>query len=103
MQAIRQVAERASAPNMGQWFRRMADHGTWSLALHKSDFRAMRAGYQLSCPGLRGAEVSPPSKRAITKRVPSELAEYYRLVRFVDWMGFGASGGIEDPNDLWQF
>lgn len=55
----------------------------------------MRAGYGLSCPGVRGAEVGPPEDGTAVESLPDVLAEYYRSVGYVDWMGFGAAGGLD--------
>jgi hypothetical protein len=93
--AIRRVADWAVAPNMGRWFRRMADDGTWRLRLHKAsgvDFTA--AGFDFGCDGIRGAEVTPPPGKLTSKRFPQELSNYHRLVGKIDWMGFGAAGGM---------
>ena len=97
LQAVRGIADRAVTPNMGQWFRQMADSGSWRLELHKALDGTTRAGYWLSCPGIRGAEVGPPPAKPIVKHLPSTLSDYYRLVGHVDWMGFGASGGLDGP------
>lgn len=94
IRAMRVVADSAIVPNMGQWFRRMADAGTWSLQLHQSFSGSMQAGYCWSCPDIRGAEVGPPPLKPVVNHLPRELAAYYRLVGFVDWNGFGASGGL---------
>jgi len=95
--AVRTIADRAVSPKMGQWFRRMADAGSWCLQLHKASYGAMRAGFWLSCAGIRGAEVGPPAK-PVAKHLPPGLADYYRLVGYVDWMGFGVAGGLDGPD-----
>jgi hypothetical protein len=98
LRAIRRVADRAVTPNMGRWFRRMADEGSWELCLHRADgVDVSAAGFRLSCPGTRGAEVSPPSAKPLPKYLPPELASYYRLVGSVDWGGFGKCGGLTGP------
>jgi hypothetical protein len=95
VRVVRGIADRAVTPNMGQWFRRMADNGSWCLELHKSTHGAMGAGYGLSCPGIRGAEVAPPPAKPVVKHLPAGLLDYYRLVGRVHWMGFGAAGGLD--------
>jgi hypothetical protein len=95
VRAARGVADRAVTPNMGRWFRRMADDGSWRLELHKASHGATRAGYWLSCLGIRGAEVAPPPAKPVVHHLPPGLADYYRLVGYVDWMGFGAAGGLD--------
>ena len=97
IRALRGIADRAVTPNMSQWFRRMADGGSWRLELHKASHGATRAGFWLSCPGTRGAEVGPPPAKPAVKYLPPGLADYYRLVGYVDWMGFGAAGGLDGP------
>lgn len=98
VRAARRVADRAVAPNMGRWFRRMADEGNWRLELHRMDgVDVTAAGFNWSCPGIRGAEVGPPTAQPLPKYLPPGLADYYRLVGYVDWMGFGAAGGLEGP------
>jgi hypothetical protein len=57
----------------------------------------MRAGYWLSCPGIRDAEVAPPAEKPVVKHLPPGLADYYRLVGYVDWIGSGAAGGLDGP------
>jgi hypothetical protein len=96
--AVRGIADRAVTPNMIQWFRRMANGGGWRLQLHKQSHGATRAGYWLSCPGIRGAEVGPPPARPAVKHLPPGLSDYYRLVGYVDWLGFGAAGGLDGPD-----
>jgi hypothetical protein len=98
VRAVRGIADRAVTPNMGRWFRRVADAGGWRLELHRAPDGAGRAGYGLSCPGLRGAEVGPPAARPAARHLPPGLAAYYRLVGYVDWMGFGAGGGLAGPD-----
>lgn len=97
VRAIREVAERAVSPNMSEWFRRMAEGGSWRLQFHKASYGVTQAGFWLSCPGIRGAEVGPPSTGLLPKKLPPALSAYYRLVSFVDWMGFGATGGLGGP------
>ena len=97
VRAIRGVADRAVSPKMGQWFRRMADRGSWRLELHKGSHGATRAGYRLSCPGIRGAEVGPSPAKPVGEHLPPALSDYYALVGYVDWMGFGAAGGLDGP------
>lgn len=70
VRAIRGVADRAGTPNMGRWFGRMADAGSWRLELHLASYGAMRAGYWLSCPGIRGAEVAPPPAKPAVNHLP---------------------------------
>lgn len=96
--AVRRVADSAVTPNMAEWFRRMADAGSWRLELHKASYGEMRAGYWLSSPDIRGAEVGPPAAQPAVKHLPTGLADYYRLVEYVDWMGFGAAGGLDGPD-----
>jgi hypothetical protein len=98
LRAARGIADRAVTPNMGRWFRQMADGGGWRLELHKAPDGAGRAGFWLSCPGVRGAEVGPPATRPVGKHLSPGLADYYRLVGYMDWMGFGAAGGLDGPD-----
>lgn len=99
VQAVRSVADRAVTPHMRQWFRRMAEAGSWHLELHKASYgESTRAGYRLSSPGVRGAEVGPPQAKPKAKHLPLALFEYYRLVGFVSWMPFGAAGGLDGPD-----
>jgi hypothetical protein len=93
--AVRNVAARAVSPRMGTWFRAMAERGQWQLELHKASHGATRAGFWFLCPGVRGAEVAPPTSGQALDHLPPDLAAYYRLVGSLDWMGFGASGGLE--------
>jgi hypothetical protein len=74
--AVRDIADRAVTPKMSQWFRRMADGDGWRLQLHKASHGATRAGYWLSCPGIRGAEVGPPQARPAVKHLPPGLSDY---------------------------
>ncbi len=98
VRALRDVGQRAVTSNMGEWFRRMADHGSWCLDLHRAWHGGTRAGYSLVCPGIRGAEVGPPAARPAVQDLPPGLPDYYRLVGHVDWMGFGAAGGLDGPD-----
>ena len=95
--AFAKVSSRAVTPKMSEWFRRMADSGEWRLQLHKASPDSTAAGYWLSSPGIRGAEVEPPHEKRAVKDAPPQLLKYYKLVGYVDWMGFGASGGIDGP------
>jgi len=98
VKAARQVADRAVTPKMGRWFGRMADAGRWELQLHIMDgVDVTSAGFEWSCPGLRGAEVGPPTPKPLAKYLPLALADYYRLVGYVDWGGFGKIGGLTGP------
>lgn len=98
VQVMRRVADRAVTPNMGRCFRRMADDGNWRLELHIADVTTVTAaGFNWSCPGIRGAEVGPPTARPLAKYLPPDLADYYRLVGYVDWGGFGTVGGLTGP------
>lgn len=95
VRAVRRVADQAVTPNMGRWFRRMADDGSWVLQLHRMDgVDVTAAGFQWSCPGIRGAEVSPPTAKPLAKYLPPGLADYYRQVGSVGWGGFGTVGGL---------
>lgn len=102
VRAVRRVADEAVTPNMGRWFGRMADEENWRLELHIADVVTVTAaGFNWSCPGIRGAEVSPPTAKPLAKNLPPRLAEfadYFRLVGYVDWGGFGASGGLSGPS-----
>jgi hypothetical protein len=98
VRAVRRVADSAVTPNMGHWFRRMADDGSWELRLHVADgVDVSGAGFRLSCAGIRGAEVGPPTTKPLAKYLPPDLAGYYRLVSFVSWGGFGTVGGLTGP------
>jgi hypothetical protein len=94
MAEVRRVGDRAASPRMAEWFHAMAERGTWRLRLHRADHGGTQAGYDLSCPNLRRAEVGPPQPRARFDQLPDDLAAFYRLVGFMDWMGFGAAGGF---------
>ena len=95
--AIRRVADENVTPKMSRWFRKLADEGDWQLELHSADHGETRAGFWWECPGVRGAEIGPPSGKALPEEFPVGLRDYYQFVGFVDWMGFGASGGLEGP------
>jgi hypothetical protein len=95
--ACRAVAAETPAPRMAAWFRAAADAADWRLELHRASHGETRAGYWLAAPGVRGAEVGPPAAGPDLGRLPAALAAFYRLVGFVDWMGFGAAGGIDGP------
>ena len=95
VRAIRGIADCAVTPNMGLWFRRMANEGEWSLCFHVG----VQAGFELSSPSIMAAEVGPPPAKPPVGLLPSGLADHYRLVWFVDWAGFGSSGGLVDPSE----
>ncbi|MCE9532037.1 MAG: hypothetical protein K8T89_13070 [Planctomycetes bacterium] len=97
--AMRWVADHAVSPLMGRWFGSMAENGQWRLELHQASHGESRAGFWFTCPDIRGAEVSPPVGKRPSNQLPQELAEYYRLIDYVDWMGFGAAGGFEGGAD----
>ena len=97
--ALRGVANRAVSPNMRLWFRRMAEAGNWQLQLHKAAHGATRAGYYLSCSGIWGAEVGPSQVILLANSPPPDLSNYYCLVGYVDWMGFGAAGGLDGAEE----
>ncbi len=93
--AMQRVAEGALGPQMQAWFRAMTENGRWRLNLHETPYGLARAGFEFSAPGIRGAEVGPPSAEHLPKHFPPDLAAYYRIVGHVDWMGFGMAGGLE--------
>lgn len=101
VRALRGVAKRAVTPNMAQWFGRMADSGKWQLELHMDSYLPPLAGFRLSCDGIRGAEVGPPTIRLSAGRMPAALVNYYRLVGHIDWTGYCVSGGLEGPKEHW--
>jgi hypothetical protein len=92
--AARTIAKDAITPRMGAWFLAMAEGGVWWLELHKASHGGAAAGFHYFAAGIRGAEVAPPKSGLSLDDLPPDLAAYYRLVGTVDWMGFGAAGGL---------
>ncbi len=95
---LENIRDRSPVPNMRKWFDRLIEDGVGSLVLEVGDPADImkRAGFMLSADGMRGAIVGPPRPFA-EGLYPRELAEFYRLVGFVDWARLMYAGKIECP------
>jgi hypothetical protein len=92
---FRRIADAAPVPAMREWLGRLIDEGDWRLQLHRAghpDFH--QAGIDWASDTVRGAEIGP-AVEVVSFSGP--VGELFRLIGYLDWMGFGTDGRLHPP------
>jgi hypothetical protein len=98
-EVLRSISEKAFTPNMREWFRCAINDGTFELYLHKASF-GNQASLDVSCPSIRGAELTPPEPDRSFEKYPAGLRELFALLGDIQWCGYLGGGGIDGPDGL---